>query len=279
MRIRTIAASILGLAVFGLAAPASAEIKWTLNSGAAGCNTSGSGFGNSRACPADSGPANNVTATAWSFTADDGGTNNALQSAFLGAYSGGLGVTNQDGTTAGPSCASGLDCDEGTPSTTDSPEHAVDNNQRFDAVLFSFANAVKLARVETGFVSGDSDLTVLAYTGAGVPALGGQTVAELLGAVLGGQGGWTAIGDYGGGSSPGSRNINAGAVSSKFWLISAFNPNFGAADIGSPGGYSDDHFKIKLVAAAENGKVPEPGTMFLLAAGAAGLWWRRQSRT
>jgi hypothetical protein len=275
MRTRTIAASVFGLALCGLAAPASAEIKWTLNSGAAGCSTSGSNFGNSRECPADSGPVNDVTATAWSFTGNDSGTNNALESAFLGVYSGGLGVTNRDGTTAGPSCSSGLDCDEGTPSSTDSPEHAVDNNQRFDAVLFSFDNAVRLSRVATGYVSGDSDLTVLAYTGGGTPALGGQTVTELLGAVMGGQGGWTAIGDYAGGSSTGSRDINAGGVSSKYWLISAYNPNFGAADIGSSFSSYDDHFKIKLVAARDS-KVPEPGTMLLFGAAALGLWWRQR---
>lgn len=52
-----------------------------------------------------------------------------------------------------------------------SPDHAVDNaNSNFDMLLFTFDQAVSLDTVSIGWWQNDSDLTVLAYTGAGSAA-------------------------------------------------------------------------------------------------------------
>jgi hypothetical protein len=48
------------------------------------------------------------------------------------------------------------------------PEHATDNNNgNFDMFLFTFDQAVELDALSLGWIQNDSDMTVLAYTGAG----------------------------------------------------------------------------------------------------------------
>jgi len=71
-----------------------------------------------------------------------------------------------------------------------------------------------------GWWTSDSDITVLAYTGAGVPA---SLVGELYSNL---PGGWSFIGNYGDvGNQPGDTvSVNAGDVSASHWLIGAYNP-------------------------------------------------------
>ncbi|MGA7178345.1 MAG: exosortase-dependent surface protein XDP1 [Thiobacillaceae bacterium] len=219
-----------------------------------------------------------ATAQAWSNTNDgtpnDVGSGSAataasykLETAYLGVYSGGLGVNNQDGTSIGSATG-----DAGDLAGT-APEHAIDNNQRYDSVLFSFSGAaVNLTSMTTGYVSGDSDFTVWYYTGSGNPSL---TLANGTYGNLGA--GWNLLGSYNGGSTPGATLIsNSAGIYSSYWLIGAFN---NVADTSSTLSAGNDYFKISGLSGTQctsaNGcgpkGAPEPGTLFLMSAGLIGL--------
>ncbi len=205
-----------------------------------------------------------ATASAWSNTA--GATNTLLDSAYLTTWgSSGLGVKNKDFNNG--------DTYEGND-----PEHAIDNDQRKDSVLFSFSgDKVNLSSTYFGWVSssygyGDSDFSVYAFTGAGSADLAGVTYTDAGMAAAG----WTLVGHHGGGSSAGWKTINASSIYSSYWLIGA---NSGTNDS------KKDAFKLLKVAGttcADNprgdgcgytppGGVPEPGTLLLMGAGFLGM--------
>jgi hypothetical protein len=277
MRTSIVRFAAVAVALVVLVPAARAAINWQLTSSCS--NVGGTNFGNTRTCTGSDG-LTTVAGKAFSNTGDTGGgTNNALQTAFLGSYSGGFGATNRDGVTAAPPCTSGKDCAEGTLSTTVSPEHAVDNNERYDVVLFTFSDAINLAQVKLGYFPDDSDISVLAYTGAGTPSdlANGTTTYGGLTASLG----WTLVGHYSNvkdlpddtvnlNTSP--QALNPNRVSS-YWLIGAFNPT-----VGSDPGWTNGNDYVKLLALwgekPTNG-APEPGGMALLATTLAALLWAR----
>lgn len=191
-----------------------------------------------------------VQASAW----NNSGTDGLLQSAYLGTYDGGLGVEN-----------------------INSPEHAVDNKVFADSILFTFTEGpVNLTSFNAGWAPGDSDFSVLAYTGggAGPASLSGSSYLGLLSK------GWTLIGnynDYGTGAHDFSNTTY-----SSYWLIGAFNTLVGGPSNGTDAG--DDYFKILSLAGCDCTKtptapgcggdgssVPEPGTLLLMGAGLLGL--------
>jgi hypothetical protein len=229
-----------------------APLTWNLTSSS--CSSSGSSDGNTRTCSSSpaGGPA--VTASAWANT--QGTTNLALETAYLEVFSGGLGIRNRDRTTT----------DKGETST---PQHAVDNTNVFDSVLFSFGGQVKLSSLSIGYFSGDSDVTVLAYLGGGTPVLGGSSYGALAGQ------GWSLVGHYAN-MSLGANAINAGGLTSQYWLIGAFNPTVG----GNPGWtVGNDAVKFQALSGDPGSQVPEPATLALVGAGMTAFVASRRRRT
>ncbi|MGE3840721.1 MAG: exosortase-dependent surface protein XDP1 [Vicinamibacterales bacterium] len=236
---QTLVALTLGVATLSAGVASAAPITWNLASSS--CTGSGSTDGNSRTCSGGSG-APSVTATAWSNTAN--GANVNIENALLQVFSGGLGVRNRDrGTGLG---------DTGENST---PQHAIDNENRYDSILLSFNGLVALNQVRLGYWSGDSDITVLAYLGAGTPTLAGSSYGALTAA------NWSLIGHYG--NLNYTAAINAGNLASQYWLVSTYNPTVGQAANFSTG---DDHVKLYSVS-GESQPVPEPASLALIGSG------------
>lgn len=267
MRMGLLQAAIVGIGVLAAASPAFAVIKtWNMNS--AGCTTSGSSYGNTKTCDAGAG-APTVTASAWSNTLDANGQPDVkIQDAYLGVtYSGGLGVTNRD-KTAG-------DGGEGF-----NPEHAMDNEQRLDSILFSFTSAVKLTQVSIGWMSGDSDISVLAYTGAGDPRFNGKLAGQKYSDLT--TQGWKFINHYGN-VGVGSVNVNnepGNGVSSSYWLIGAYNTQV-AAGVSGWNASSYDYVKLASVTGDPNGGgggVPEPNALLLVTTAFLGAIGARRAR-
>lgn len=225
-----------------------------------------------------------ATASGWSNTADSANaTNVLLDSAYITLNgSSGLGVRNNDcsGFANCTGGSSGRDANEGV-----SPEHAIDNNGRVDSILFSFTDKVNLTSFSAGWVSTDSDFSVLAYTGAGNPtSLSGQSYADLLSS------GWSLIGNFLAGSSAGAHDFTNSTYSS-YWLIGALNTMVG----GSSAKAGNDNFKLISLAGCTcdnappgtpgcstgggGGGVPEPGTLLLMGAGLLGLTRFKVRRT
>jgi hypothetical protein len=154
-------------------------------------------------------------------------------------YSGGWGINNLDGGCSTSGCG-----DPGElPSTP--PEHAIDNQGRYEMLLIDFSalgKSVSLKNVTLGYINNDSDLTVLAYTGSGTPTLAGKKWADLHQA----SSGWTLVGNYAGNASSYSQTINAAATYSSYWLIGAYNPLAGGSAGFSATSY--DYVKIFSIA-------------------------------
>jgi hypothetical protein len=170
---------------------------------------------------------------------------------------------------------------------TASPQHAMDNSGARELIAFHFDTAVALDTIMLGWTQNDADITVMAYKGAGAPSafIGGKTVANLT---SGGAGaGWALVqnsgdvdsgsGDTGGTGGSGTnvtRTVNAGNVSSSWWLISAYNAGYGGGTLDN----LSDFVKILSISSKDVSLVSEPSSLILLSAALLGLVAVRRRR-
>lgn len=272
----------VGLAAAGvIAAPSSqAAVTWTFNASAT--NVAGS--------------SGTTTATATAFANTTGASissgtvssNNAtLAAGSVWVYSAGLGVANALYGTG-----SSVDPNEGSTTTG---EHAIDNNSNnsatsnttvgansaiYDSILLTFSSAVSLTGLKLGWSQFDTDVTISAYTGAGAPTLTGKTYAQLT------ANGWTYVEHEANVGTSSTRTFNGATTnpdtlvstptSSKYWLISAYNPTRGGDTSAAGLDVGNDYFKLFSVSATTSspppgpGRVPEPAGLALVAIAVAG---------
>lgn len=144
------AASLLVAAV----APAHAEI-WTFNGGCSvQCGTNGPD-GNMRTFTGSTGDTVNV----WAYSQNGSSSSSPLEKVFLGHYSGGLGVTNNN--------------ENGSSET-----HTLDNDGRQDLIAFQFSSAITLSSIGLSAFE-DTDIQAWIGTLASGFNFAGQTYTTL----------------------------------------------------------------------------------------------------
>ncbi|MDB5894221.1 MAG: hypothetical protein JWQ88_1752 [Rhodoferax sp.] len=233
-------------AVLGAASTGWAATTWSLETNCASSIGTGTA-----SCGTVAGTT--ITATAYSTanSATTAGSTFAAAAAESFGTSWGLGVTNGFETGV-------------------APNHAIDNSAGTDLIALNFGTAVNLSAITLGYYSGDSDITVLAYTGTGAPAIAGKTLSSFTAS-----NGWTSVNSYGSTTTAASGEIftdktvtlsDANTYSS-WWLISAYNSGYGAGS-GSIDTVAD-YVKVMAVAGSVKptpSKVPEPSSLALMGA-------------
>jgi MYXO-CTERM domain-containing protein len=200
-------------------------------------------------------------------------TGSAFQAAKIEDWSGGFGVSYSG--------------ESGT-----SPEHAMDNNGKLEMLMFSFDTSFALSNVTIGWPSStyDTDISILAWTGAGDPrtAVTGSNENNLLAT------GWDLVGHYGNLNDYEARAVNGSAVSSSYWIVSAFS-KYGDASAPSWDG-SKDFMKLYSIkgqftcvnsnpndpscnpGGGGGGNVSEPGSIALAGLALVGVFGVRRRR-
>jgi hypothetical protein len=258
--------SLVLLAVAGFSSASFAGATWVFgdNKPASECTADEAKAG----CVATNAPAGTpvVKVSAFSTT----GSGSAYAAATLTSWSGGLGVL-----------ASG--------ESNTAPQHAVDSSGSTDLVLLDFGTAkVDLDSLTIGWkgnsagtengTGADADISVFRYTGPGAPTVLGLTTTGMTG--------WTLVGNYADLVTGAEKTINSTNTASSWWLISAYNSNYGAASgvdqgvignakksatAGLQGG--NDYFKVLSVVGTVKPTTgtPEPGSLALMGIAMAGV--------
>ncbi len=179
----------------------------------------------------------------------------------------------------------GMGVVSGSEAATGLPS-AVDNNVGTDAIRLTFSQQVTLQQVSIlyngadGSLGFDSDISIFRWTGPAAVA------GKVVGAATDGMAtaGWTLVNNYSdvglsngstAGGTIGTANTNLSPTASSYWLISAYNTNFGGTALGANSGTTLDYFKLTGIVAQSNGvntpKIPEPGSLALMGAALAGM--------
>lgn len=253
------------VALSSLTLPALASIQtqeWTMNANA----INGSGYGNQMdiACTACT-TTNQLTITGWSDT----GSGDNIQSGKLD-YSNGYGTTLV-----------------GRNESANSPNHAIDSYGGFyDMVLLSFEKAVNLTQIGIGWAQDArnrwADISLAAYKGDtfSTSEFSGQTWSSLRTA----NAGWDTIGNYGNVGDYDYQSVATG-VSSKYWLVGAYNPVFTGGAETSGLGAGNDAFKLASINANFTKStrpptdVPEPSSLAIFALAIVGLLRNKRKHT
>lgn len=143
------------------------------------------------------------------------------------------------------------------------PNHAIDNEGGYyDMLLLSFSDLVTLNTIDLGWISNDSDVSILAFNGTSPSQVSplGKSWESLLG------NGWQSAGNYYNvGSSP--KAVNPLNISSQYWLIGAYNPLLDTIVKDT----NTDYFKLQGIKVSKVIKVPEPSALVLFGLGLLSL--------
>lgn len=215
----------LMLAVAGMVAlPAMAATDvWNFNSGSI------QGTGNGNTFNVNGSGTNKLSMKGYS---DTGGTSDNLLETGRLSYSSsyGLMLQNRDENNTVPSHSNTV------------PSHSIDSyGNDVDMVLLTFDTAVSLTRFGIGWAcefpnsqqsscesnipsaNAQADITVAAYTGSGAFTMSSSaTWSSLV------SNNWSTVGHYGNVSDWSYQSVST-TITSKYWLIGAYNPAFGGA--------------------------------------------------
>ncbi len=196
-------------------------------------------------------------ATTFDLTSSWGYENNRSYSADginlnVSGYTGGL-FSDISATTVGSFGSYGLGAEYAY-----SPNHALDNeNNYFDMLLFNFDEAVSLDSTSIGWWTNDSDMTILAYTGAGNAAdsFSGKTWGEAITSDSWSGNHFTDVAQHG--STVASNPAELTATS---WLIGTFLAPVDALfeRVGSNNLWGPDYVKLTSISVSKPSQsVPE----------------------